>query len=931
MNRTPIHEVFLAWAETGAEEPALQYELFDYQESAAAAVSKHLIKAARDHVDDADELTAVVLAAPTGSGKTVIATSVIEAALDGDETTPGIEDATFLWVTDDPSLNRQTLHKMMAASSALALNRLITIEHDFDEEVFSSGRVYFLNIQKLSASATLSRSQVDGRTYSLWETISNTVIKRPYGFVIVVDEAHRGMATARKTRDTIVTQIIGGGGTGRPPVPVVWGISATPRRFLSAMSELGRTTKAHSVRIEDVRASGLLKDQIVLGHTRGVDAAESTLVRHAVKRVREYDRKWFEYTTSTSELPVHPALVVQVADKPSGKELGDLVSTILEEWHEITANNIVHTFADHTQVEAGAYQIAWCPPEDIQDRKDIRVVLCKTAITTGWDCPRAEVLLSLRVAKDIDLITQVMGRMVRTPLARRISTDEDLNAVHCILPKFDQAAVDAIADRFKAGDEETLASGTKVVTKPIELTRNPTLNCDTQAAAAITTAVEDGTATDVSFWQEHENISPSRPAAPTMKNDRRAEARSDTTLPGARGLAQEGLFAVAAPDQALIATGDKSVFDIIEALPSYTIPRRTRSRSAIHRLFKLAFLLAVEYDGKSIEPYALRRARNALVAVIDAHRIDLETTGELTILRERAASARLFERAVSLANLGEGRSETDTVLHLDARGIGILMDRARAALPEGLANDYVDRLAQTDEDVAEAMITTIALASDPKLPEQIELHASRIVEEWFTTHGSAITRLPDGEKDRFDRIKEESDQPLLTAIRLPTRRTEEAEGTVWERHVLSDANGNYQIKLRDWEEHVLGTELEAGAIAWYRNPPSGRHSLQIPYVTAMGISGLAPDFIFISRIGHKLVAGLIDPHGTHLADSVPKLKGLTVYATKHASRFHRIQSIAKLEGTYWMLNHLDAQVRAAIETYQGGDAADLFRQFGISY
>jgi hypothetical protein len=255
----------------------LRYELFDYQESAAAAVSKYLVKAARDYADDADEQTSVVLAAPTGAGKTVIATSVVEASLDGDESTPGIDDATFLWVTDDPSLNRQTLHKMMAASSALAPNRLITIENNFDEELFDPGRVYFLNIQKLSSSATLSKSRVDGRTYSLWETITNTVLKRPYGFAVVIDEAHRGMATARKTRDTIVTQIIGGGATGRPAVPVVWGISATPKRFLSAMSDLGRSTRSHTVRIEDVRASGLLKDQIILGHTRGVDAAESTL------------------------------------------------------------------------------------------------------------------------------------------------------------------------------------------------------------------------------------------------------------------------------------------------------------------------------------------------------------------------------------------------------------------------------------------------------------------------------------------------------------------------------------------------------------------------------------------------------------------------------------------------------------------------------
>ena len=267
----------------------MKYELFDYQEAAVAAISKHLIRAARDHDEDPDERAAVVLAAPTGAGKTVIATGVIEASLDGDEATPGVKDATFLWVTDDPSLNRQTLQKMLDSSSDIKLNRLTIIESDFDEEVFAPGRVYFLNIQKLSANATLSKSRIDGRTFSLWETIANTIVQRPHGFVVVVDEAHRGTTTAAasgRSRETIVSQIIGGGATGRPTAPIVWGISATPRRFLGAMAEAGRTTKQHSVRIEDVRVSGLLKEQIVLGHTQGVDAAESALIRFAVQRVR---------------------------------------------------------------------------------------------------------------------------------------------------------------------------------------------------------------------------------------------------------------------------------------------------------------------------------------------------------------------------------------------------------------------------------------------------------------------------------------------------------------------------------------------------------------------------------------------------------------------------------------------------------------------
>ncbi len=49
----------------------------------------------------------------------------------------------------------------------------------------------------------------------------------------------------------------------------------------------------------------------------------------------------------------------------------------------------------------------------------MRVLIAKDAISTGWDCPRAEVLVSFRPAQDNTHITQLLGRMVRSPLARR--------------------------------------------------------------------------------------------------------------------------------------------------------------------------------------------------------------------------------------------------------------------------------------------------------------------------------------------------------------------------------------------------------------------------------------------------------------------------------------------------------------------------------
>jgi type III restriction enzyme len=61
---------------------------------------------------------AVGLAATTGAGKTVIATAIIEAILKGSEDLETIADpsAVFLWITDQPALNRQTAGKMLECS-----------------------------------------------------------------------------------------------------------------------------------------------------------------------------------------------------------------------------------------------------------------------------------------------------------------------------------------------------------------------------------------------------------------------------------------------------------------------------------------------------------------------------------------------------------------------------------------------------------------------------------------------------------------------------------------------------------------------------------------------------------------------------------------------------------------------------------------------
>ena len=110
----------------------------------------------------------------------------------------------------------------------------------------------------------------------------------------------------------------------------------------------------------------------------------------------------------------------------------------------------------------------------IQDATDVKVVLFKTALSTGWDCPRAEIMMSFRRAQDPTSIAQLVGRMIRTPLARRIEKDEVLNTVELFLPHYNAESLEKVLERLRSPDaEEGLPS--RVETSVVEYARNPKL------------------------------------------------------------------------------------------------------------------------------------------------------------------------------------------------------------------------------------------------------------------------------------------------------------------------------------------------------------------------------------------------------------------------------------------------------------------------
>ncbi len=437
----------------------MKVTLFDFQKDALNALRDRLV-AARQFATSATPQV-IPFSAPTGSGKTVIMTALFEAILDEPDdqlawpdTWKPQHDAVILWVSDMPELNEQTKLKIEATSDRVhRVNQLIPIDSTFDQERLAGGRIYFINTQKLGSDKLLTKAG-DGRTWPIWATLSNTAKAIPDRFYVVIDEAHRGMAGTRGAREaqTLMQRfLLGHAESGLVRMPLVIGISATPTRFINLLAgaNAGHSLHPVHVRAEDVRLSGLLKDRILIHHPESPTQAEMGLLETAARRWAEMTQAWATYCKAEVERPVWPVLVVQV-ENASGNvvtrtSLPDALTAIESAiGRRLNKGEVAHALHDSGDMDIGGRRVRKVEASRIDGDKSIGVVFFKTSLSTGWDCPRAEVMMSFRRAEDHTYIAQLLGRMVRTPLARRIEREAALNDVHLYLPHYDQAAVQAV-------------------------------------------------------------------------------------------------------------------------------------------------------------------------------------------------------------------------------------------------------------------------------------------------------------------------------------------------------------------------------------------------------------------------------------------------------------------------------------------------------
>jgi len=860
----------------------MRFTLKDYQSDALEDVLARLDQARELSHLRRPQVSAFSLTATTGAGKTVIAAAAIEALFEGNEEFRFEPDpsAVVLWFTDDPALNEQTRARLEEATD-LAKSRIHVIQPDFHADRLRPGTVYFLNAQKLSKNSLLVRGAEaiqdpalpgmapapDLRGNTMWDILRNTIEDEDLTLYLILDEAHKGMRRATKRevneKQTIVRRLINGDETGHP-IPIVWGISATVQRFDAAMQEatVGGRVPLAPVEVDAARVqqSGLLKDDIRLDFPAESGQFDTVLLTRAVRRTKEATALWAEYASNQDPAlePVVPLLVVQMPNTPSDELMATAFQTVRAAWPELSDDAFAHVFGDQRTIELAGETVPHVSPEKVQDWTWIRVLFAKDAITTGWDCPRAEVLMSFRPATDETHITQLLGRMVRTPLARRVPANDRLNAVECLLPRFNRETAVRVGElilgrRDGEGGGSGGGGGRRALYAPVDLTTNPAIPAD--------------------VWRLFDALPsqtlPRKSASPVKRLLALAQALSrDGLMPGARGEAVEMMV------------------DVL--VGEFARHRRVEGASALEDVQQL--------QGETV-----------VAGMNSTNDFDVETfiedADERAIEAEFAAASRVFTRelAMRLAERLEGDGEAD--------------------------------------DLLEAHLKVAALARVRGVASELDRSAAAIADDWYAAHRVGIRGLSDERQAVYSDVHAMTTDPTIELLVRPRVRSESTQDEhghdvpMTTGHLMADDGGNFPIgSLHGWERTVLSKEQgRSGFEAFYRNPDRGSaDALAVAYRSDNGEwKRMFPDFLFFHRVKGTIKASIVDPHGVHLADALPKLRGLAAFAADHGGAFHRIEAVAEVGGALRVLDLLEPRVRQAVEVAL--DVADLYLVHGAVY
>ncbi|TXH11002.1 MAG: hypothetical protein E6R04_03370 [Spirochaetes bacterium] len=241
---------------------------------------------------------------------------------------------------------------------------------------------------------------------------------------VVVDEAHIG---SRHDRRTAIGQFFYEIVDTLGYVPLCIEATATPRAIPKTAREEGRMDRVERTRADGI-FYGLIRDHLIINHRRaelGKDAV-FTINRNMDPHGKRWGGDPPEYLVITDiarsiqtdltramhvcENKYDPLMLVTLNDNPKG---GDAELPLALEYFEKV---LEWTVGKEVLVWTSEEKVPLSIRNALRDSKSgVKVVVTKVAPAFGWDCPRAQILVSIRDAEAMkeDFSQQLLGRIQR--------------------------------------------------------------------------------------------------------------------------------------------------------------------------------------------------------------------------------------------------------------------------------------------------------------------------------------------------------------------------------------------------------------------------------------------------------------------------------------------------------------------------------------
>lgn len=335
----------------------------------------------------------ILVQAPTGSGKTIILLDYIEEYFRENKNT------IFVWLTPGKGeleeQSREKMNKYLPNLSSKTISEILV-------SGFEAGDTAFINWESITKKGNTALKEAERK--NLFERIDEAY-SRGYKFIVIVDEEHLNKTVKAEA--------------------VIDYLKAKHIIRVSATTKTNKEAEFIQIKELDVINEGLITRALYINekvsNTSKVKNEAEYLIDLALEKQKEIRN---EYQKNSIE--VNPLIIIQIPNK--SEALIHKIENILEERGYSYRNKTVAIWLSEKKNKKNIENISENNAEPV-------VLIMKQAISTGWDCPRAKILVKLRDNMSEDFETQTIGRIRRMPQAHHY---ENTILDNCYLYTFDE-------------------------------------------------------------------------------------------------------------------------------------------------------------------------------------------------------------------------------------------------------------------------------------------------------------------------------------------------------------------------------------------------------------------------------------------------------------------------------------------------------------